>query len=98
MRLIDGDALRDLMQSLAYDDWNQGVNTSWADAFRECARRVEEAPTVDAVPVVHGHWITAGAPDIDGNQSYRCSVCDCLELHSPSAKVSYCWNCGASLS
>lgn len=35
MRLIDGDAFKDLMQSLAYDDWNQGMSTSWADAFNE---------------------------------------------------------------
>lgn len=52
MRLIDGDAFRDLMWSLAYDDWNQGINISLADAFRGCVRRVEEAPAVDAVPVV----------------------------------------------
>lgn len=47
MRAIDGDALKDRLQSLAYDDWNQGVTTSWADAYRECADMVEEQPTIE---------------------------------------------------
>lgn len=47
MRLIDGDALKDRLQSLAYDDWNQGVSTSWSDAYRECADMVEDMPTID---------------------------------------------------
>lgn len=47
MRLIDADALRDNLQALAYDDWNQGVTTSWADAFREVADMVEEMPTIE---------------------------------------------------
>ena len=58
---------------------------------------IDVAPTVDAVPVRHGQWIRIGVPDIDGNQQYRCSVCECGELHTPSVKVSYCWNCGARM-
>lgn len=46
-RLIDADALRDNLQALAYDDWNQGVTTSWADAYREVADMVEEMPTIE---------------------------------------------------
>ena len=52
---------------------------------------------VDAVPVVHGHWIKFGVSDKDGNHQYRCSVCECEEIHSPLVKVSYCWNCGARM-
>ena len=47
MRLIDADALEERFQSLAYDDWNQGVTTSWADAYRECADMVYEQPTIE---------------------------------------------------
>jgi len=47
MRLIDADALKDHFQSLAYDDWNQGVSTSWADAYRECAEMVDDMPTIE---------------------------------------------------
>ena len=46
MRLIDADALRDRLQNLAYNDWNQGVTTSWADAYNECADMVDDMPSV----------------------------------------------------
>jgi len=52
---------------------------------------------VDAVPVVHGHWIKFGVSDKDGNHQYRCSVCECEDIHSPLVKVNYCWNCGARM-
>ena len=47
MRLIDADALHDRLQNIAYDDWNQGVGTTWAKAFDECADIVEDAPTIE---------------------------------------------------
>ena len=52
-RLIDADALRDRLQNLAYDDWNQGATTTWAEAFYACADIVAEAPTIEPEP----HWI-----------------------------------------
>ena len=50
MRAIDGDALRDRLQNLAYDDWNQGATTTWAEAFNECADMVADAPTIEPEP------------------------------------------------
>ena len=47
MRAIDGDALRDRLQNLGYDDWNQGTTTTWAEAFNECADIVDETPTIE---------------------------------------------------
>lgn len=47
MRTIDADALRDKFQNLAYDDWNQGVSTSWANAYNECADIVDDMPTLN---------------------------------------------------
>ena len=47
MRAIDADALRDRLQNLGYDDWNQGVTTTWAEAFNECADMVDEQPTIE---------------------------------------------------
>ena len=47
MRCIDADALRDRLQNLGYDDWNQGTTTTWAEAFMECADMVEEMPTIE---------------------------------------------------
>ena len=53
VRLIDADALADILDRLAYDDWNQGVSTSWAEAFSEVVHIVRnDAPTIDAVEVV----------------------------------------------
>lgn len=47
MRMIDGDALKDRLQTLSYDDWNQGVSTTWANAYAECADLVEDMPTIE---------------------------------------------------
>lgn len=52
MRLIDADVLCEKFQNLAYDDWNQGTGTTWANAFLEAENIVEDAPTIDAVQVV----------------------------------------------
>lgn len=90
MRPIDADALKDRLQALAYDDWNQGVCTSWADAYREVAEMVEDQTTIEAVPVVHGRWIDN---DIDPEAWNFCSVCgeQAIDLFD------YCPNCGASM-
>ena len=58
---------------------------------------IENAPTVDAVEVVHGRWIDDGGLDEDGNDQYRCSHCGVGEKHNPTVSVSYCWNCGAKM-
>lgn len=73
MRLIDGDALKERFEMLAYDDWNQGTGTTWARAFEESAEVVEDAPTIDAVEVVRcgkcRHYL--GNHDVPG-----CAPCD----------------------
>lgn len=48
-RLIDADALRERLQDLADDDWNQGILKSFADACNEIIEIVEEQPTVKVV-------------------------------------------------
>lgn len=58
-RLVDADALRDRLQSLADDGWNKSTTTSWAEAFSECADMVDEAPTIE-FEIIHckdcKHW------------------------------------------
>ena len=46
---IERQAAIDRLQSLGYEDWNQGVMTSWADAFLECADIIGELPAADVV-------------------------------------------------
>lgn len=50
---INADALADRLDALAYDDWNQGVSTSWVDAFKIFADMVRGELTEDAEPVRH---------------------------------------------
>ena len=42
----------DMFQRQAYDDWNQGTGTTWANAFSEAADMIENLPSADAIEVV----------------------------------------------
>ena len=57
--------------------------------FNECILRVKGAPTVDAVPVVHGEWT-----DKDGGIA-TCSVCG--DRWGVWSVMKYCPNCGAKM-
>ena len=75
MRLIDADALIELLNDNGVP-YNADVNYF-----------ITNAPTIDAVEVVHGHWI-----DCDG---YReCSRCGWLHAHN---RLNYCPICGAKM-
>lgn len=83
MRLIDVDALgvgrcsRDLLPADYCAGWNGLV------------RLLGKAPTVDAVPVVHGRKIEDG----DIGCFWLCSLCgECLPYGA-----NYCPNCGAKM-
>lgn len=92
MRAIDGDVLRDRLQNLGYDDWNQGTTTTWAEAFNECADMVDEQPTIEPQRK-KGKWI---------DNHTTCSECgwqmidDVIE--SPNiVGFNFCPNCGAEM-
>ena len=70
---------------------------------KECCGRisgddVRRAPTVDAVPVVHGRWIpnirenTRAYPPYEWQDGFKCSLCGRVERK----KEPYC-NCGAKM-
>lgn len=50
-------------------------------------------PTIDAVPVVHGHWI--GKP-LAGYSTVKCSVCGSAFVEN-NGKWKYCPDCGAKM-
>ena len=79
-RLIDADKLPFENQVLSYDD-------EWCLKVSD----IENAPTVDAVEVVHGRWIH------DINNLYGCSECGERETMSPKKLKNYCPNCGADM-
>jgi hypothetical protein len=91
MRLIDADALFSALNDAKWYD----------NADREIALDyVEDAPTVEAVPVRHGYWVIA---DADKGE-YLCSVCgetdtDCSDRYANHNVFgqSYCPNCGAKM-
>ena len=61
----------------------------------EVEQAIKEAPTVDAVEVVHGHWYKAP------HHPYRCSNCGemaLLDMYGESHyRSNYCPNCGAKM-
>lgn len=89
MRLIDADALgvglcsRDVLPADYCAGWNGLI------------RLLEKAPTVDAVPVVHGRWIEKTAPAV--HKYYECSNCGAHENKHTAIKGRYCWQCGAKM-
>ena len=55
---------------------------------------LDDAPTVDAVPVVHGHW----REDQSGYGFWICSACGFVsEASAADMLYKFCPNCGARL-
>lgn len=78
IRLIDANTLRAEFTGNFQELWHYtGI---WA--------MIDTAPTIEAVPVVHGEMIGAG------RISARCSVCNYLTLEIES---NFCPNCGADM-
>ena len=86
MELID-------RRKLVSDFW-QGVEDGDICSFDDTDNLMENAPTVDAVEVVHGQWL----PTSDDNKK-RCSRCDIVHLIAqyPHGQANYCPNCGAKM-
>lgn len=84
MRLIDADAMN---EELFYKQLG-GKDTL---ITAECAfNMINEQPTVEAKPVVHGEWLK-----VNGCLSwfYRCSVCGDFNEY----KTNFCKHCGANM-
>ena len=95
MRPIDADALREKLQALSYDDWNQGVSTTWAQAYDEVADMVDESPTI--VPErKKGRWIKTGQSFVfpEKFRNYSCSECG---YDVDKTKFNFCPICGARM-
>lgn len=99
MRLIDADALFHEMDLMCEgcNNYNQvKCRTCYID---DCISMVDDAPTIDAVPVKHGHWIgiefdgyADGYPVYD---VWECSVCG-NEIYGEDTP-DYCCDCGAKM-
>lgn len=68
-----------------------GVDRAIDVMFDSVKDSILDAPTVDAVPIVHGHWDDS----LDGITPY-CSVCH--RTHRGMNRTpDYCPNCGATM-
>lgn len=91
MRIIDADALHECFNAC----FNSGYEKFDADGIREM---IDEAPTIEAQPVVHGHWIDEGDYITTAYGSIkvrRCSVCE-REITIDDWD-DYCPCCGAKM-
>lgn len=101
MRLVDADALRREIGKL-WETEPDGI-----ELCKEIMKAVNHAPTLGAVPVVHGRWEeqTVNSNEEENYicdwQSARCSVCK-QYLTTPYMyyfeHYDYCPNCGAKMS
>ena len=78
----------------AKGSWDDGYDRGISVAFDI----TENAPAVDAVPVVHGRWLLL---DECSNEGVYCSVCHKkvyrTEYANQKVKSNYCPNCGAKM-
>ena len=95
MRIIDADALLDGEQTIPYPDVPFDVLGKMVDWF---VKMVDKQPTIDAVPVVHGEWISDRLVTTNGG-TYgvrRCSRCEAY-YQDIGYGWDYCPNCGARM-
>ena len=92
-RLIDADALLDMLKFLANKKYNRELTTSYSNVYKECMGFVKCAPTIALhhVEIKHGHWVV----DDDGN--IKCSECGYWDMHGSNVEVPYCWHCGCKM-
>ena len=94
VRLIDANALLksyDVAWMVEYDETGCGVRKKAVPT-----KTIEETPTIDAVPVVHGRWN-------DDGLDIKCTVCakrfddDLYWIQGHYVVPNYCPNCGAKM-
>lgn len=92
-RLIDAEGvLRDKVWfcgGFVSDDFSMG----YMEALDKVETVIRQAPTVDAVPVVHGRWVWTEAGEEDYEQYWACSKCG----EHTYFITNYCPNCGAKM-
>lgn len=94
-RLIDADAL--LASEIRRCGRIPTIGTGYINE-KDFKSILAEAPTVDAVPVVHGRWVK----DEERSKNhieyiYVCSACENCEAWGAVEKTNYCPYCGAHM-
>ena len=91
--LIDRAALKRRLENYRRD-CEEAEDTAAEQVFADCICELDDAPTVDAAPVVHARWIKH-----DGYT--ECSGCeywyDSAESEDAGDRSHYCPSCGARM-
>ena len=87
-RLIDANALKEQIAKEIHTYWTNGTGGYYL--AKDAIADIDNAPTVDAVEVVHARWVDVR--EICGD--YMCS--NCKEL-SRTKTYNYCPDCGAKM-
>lgn len=93
VRLIDANALSG-KEEILYQHTASGKIVPWA-AVRVCA--INNAPTIDAVPVVHAKWVHEQRYGDSGGWVWRCSACRREAISPIISALKYCHSCGAKM-
>lgn len=101
-RLIDANALWELMRT--YDDYQGAKEAHDLELIHRDSIlfAIENAPTVDAVQVVHSSWSVFAEMDLrerrTGKHILVCRECGHTEkIHHSDKMPNYCQNCGAKM-
>ena len=88
MRLIDVNAL-----GIGPANPDAFQEKSYANGWNAVVKMIDNAPTVDAVPVQHGKWGKVYRSGVAVNDGYVSSCCDMWN----NRKSNYCPNGGAKM-
>lgn len=85
--------MNDMVENATPDDklYNTGLHRAMS--------RIDNIPTADVVPVVHGKW--EEFDELYGDTTYKCSVCGepwtLIDGTPQDNNMHYCPNCGAKM-
>ena len=93
MRLIDYQAAIDryYVEYKKQDICDGSEDRDW---LKRC---FDEAPTIDAVPVVHGRWKPYKTPLDTRQTGWICTNCSFVNHDLSNGDTNYCPNCGAKM-
>ena len=102
--LIDRQTLMDGYKCMGYDSTEhpeESYMEGWCKGFNSgvehCIHHLIHAPSVEAEPVRHGHWLRTGRTNVYGGFEVECSVCNDNVMITNIEYEHYCRNCGARM-
>ena len=92
MRMIDADAIP--WEEYYVPDPDSNVQWDYKKEQSVLKPVIDQMPTINAVEVVHGYWISIRDKKFGGSLGLQCSVC---RSRARNKGGNYCPNCGAKM-